>query len=47
MSTIAWVVPGLPSCVIAERLGSGGGTGAQGLIITHAIGVADVLLSGH
>jgi hypothetical protein len=46
MSTIARVVSGLPSCMIANRLGGGSG-GAQGLVITHAIGVADVLLSGH
>jgi hypothetical protein len=46
MSTIAWVVPGLPSCMIAKRLG-GGSRRAPGLIVTRAIGIADALPSGH
>jgi len=46
MSTIAWVVPGLLSCMIAKRL-VGGSRGKPGLIITRAMGVADALLSGH
>jgi hypothetical protein len=45
MSTIAWVVSGLPSFMIAN--GRGGGREAPGLIITRATGAANALLSGH
>jgi hypothetical protein len=46
MSTIAWVVSGLPSFMIANGRG-GGGREAPGLIITRATGAANALLSGH
>jgi hypothetical protein len=44
MSTIAWVVSGLPSFMIANGRG---GREAPGLIITRATGAANALLSGH